>query len=486
MALAIALDLGTTSISAVALRVDGTVATHVRVANDAGVSALPTGHSEQKPQRLRELAWKALAQLADQIDETPACLGLTGQMHGVLLLDADQQPLGNLITWQDRRAILPCSEGTTTYLETLLGTVSEAALTRTGCRLAGGYLGTTLYVLGRLGAIPPNLAKVSFLADWMAAELTGSQISTDPSNAASSGVYDLQRGCWSEELPQATGIAPRWLPAVRESGMPVGRLTPRAAAETGLPQGLPVCNAIGDNQAAVLGSVPAGDPAIQINVGTGGQINWPIPRFERSAGMDTRSLPLGRYMLVGAGVTGGDAYAWVNRTVAGWLEAFGLHLTNDEIYARVNTLAANLTGTEGLSCTPFFRGTRRRPEARGEFNGIRFDNFTLGHVARAVIEGVARGLYSFYEAAGSAQPAQLSRIVGSGNGLRKNPLLVDTLERIFERTIWFPVHEEEAAYGAALLAGVQTGLWPNLETAGKQIQLIPAHRNRATDATLNE
>jgi sugar (pentulose or hexulose) kinase len=189
--------------------------------------------------------------------------------------------------------------------------------------------------------------------------------------------------------------------------------------------------------------------------------------------MDTRYLPLGRFMLVGAGLAGGDAYAWVNRTVAGWIEAFGVVRSSDEIYARLNELAAAVPNeADGLTCEPVFRGTRRDPQARGRFAGITFENFTPGHVARAVLEGIARGMYWFYEQAGSHQPAHLKRIIGSGNGLRNNPLLVEAVERIFQRPVFFPEHTEEAAYGAALLAGANTGVWSDLKEAGRTIRLL--------------
>jgi sugar (pentulose or hexulose) kinase len=246
------------------------------------------------------------------------------------------------------------------------------------------------------------------------------------------------------------------------------------AGETGLPAGLPVSNAIGDNQAAVLGSVPAGQPAIQINVGTGGQINWPVSRFIRLEGMETRYLPVERLMLVGPGLSGGDAYAWVNRTAAKWLAAFGVERTADEIYGRMNELAAGLSDMQDLVCNPLFRGSRWRPTARGEFRGVTFDNFSLGHVAQSVLRGIAQGMYAFYEAAGESSPRQLDCIIGSGNGLRKNPLLVREISRRFARPVWFPAHAQEAAYGAALLAGAATGLWPDLETAGRNIRLVPA------------
>src|SRR5262249_15581802 len=127
---------------------------------------------------------------------------------------------------------------------------------------------------------------------------------------------------------------------------------------------------------------------------------------------------------------------------------------------------------DGLVCEPLFRGTRWKPAARGEFRGVTFDNFSLGHVARAVLRGIAEGMHSFYEAAGEHRPDHLDRIWGSGNGLRKNPLLVREISRRFGRPVWFPAHEQEAAYGAAVLAGASTGLWPDLESAGKQIKLV--------------
>jgi sugar (pentulose or hexulose) kinase len=399
-------------------------------------------------------------------------------MHGGLVVDSQREPRTNLITWQDRRANLPDHDSTGTYLDSLLAKCPPESLYSAGCRLAGGFLGATLYVLGRQGVSFAERGQcASCVADWIAAELTDRPLTTDPGDAESLGVYDLEHKIWSAELLSACGLARELMPEVRESGAVLGGLTPVMAQATGLPVGLPVCNAVGDNQAAVLGSVPAGSPAIQINVGTGGQINWPIDRFARLEGMETRYLPVGRLMFVGPGLSGGDAYAWVNRTVAKWLAAFGVERSSDEIYARLNSLAEELPETDdGLVCEPLFRGTRWKPAARGEFHGVTFDNFSPGHVARSVLRGIAQGMYSFYDAAGPSCPEQLDRIIGSGNGLRNNPLLVREIGRRFGRQVWFPAHTQEAAYGAALLAGASTGLWPDLETAGRNIRLVSADK----------
>jgi sugar (pentulose or hexulose) kinase len=476
MSLALALDLGTTSIAAVAVDEEGRLVAHVQLPNDSAVPGLPARHAEQNPIRICEIARDVLRKLAAELPARPHCLGLTGQMHGGLVVAADRRPLTNLITWQDRRTDLPDPDGSGTYLDGILKNCSQSALYSAGCRPSAGFLGATLYVLGRQGmSVTGQGEKATCIADWIGAELTDGTITTDPGNAESLGVFDLEHREWSADLLAACGLTKSLMPQVRESGDVLGGMTAAMAAVTGLPTGLPVCNAIGDNQAAVLGSVPAGAPAIQINVGTGGQINWPVPEFTRLDGMETRYLPLGRLMLVGPGLSGGDAYAWVNRTAAKWLAAFGVERSSDEIYARMNELAAALTDSEDtLNCEPLFRGTRWKPAARGEFRGVTFDNFSLGHVARAVLRGIAEGMYSFYDAAGSARPEHLTRIIGSGNGLRSNSMLVSEISRRFQRPVWFPEHTQEAAYGAALLGGARAGLWTGLEAAGRNIRLVAA------------
>src|SRR5258708_21325503 len=120
MSLALALDLGTTSIAAVAVAPDGQLTAHVQLPNDAAVPGLPPGHAEQNPLRIREIAWDALRRLAAGLSGKAACLGITGQMHGGLVVDSSRRPLTNLMTWQDRRANLADPNGPGTWLPTLL------------------------------------------------------------------------------------------------------------------------------------------------------------------------------------------------------------------------------------------------------------------------------------------------------------------------------------------------------------------------------
>ncbi len=477
MALSLALDLGTTSIAAIAVDPEGHIVAKVQQANTATVPGLPHGHAEQDPLQLRKIVGQVLSKLAPQLSSPPVGLGLTGQMHGMLLVDPTGQPLGRLITWQDRRANeaahLASGDGRPlSWLDLYLQACPPQELDTTGAHPAPGYMGVTLAMLIASDAIPASTAGTTFLADWMVSELTHTPITTDRSNAAASGLFDLASDRWNPILLNAGRIPADWMPEVVESGTILGSLTAEWAAETGLPVGLPVCGAIGDNQAAVLGSLPIGENAIQINVGTGGQINWPISSFQRVPSMDTRYLPHDRFLLVGAGLAGGDAYAWVNQTVGNWVQAFGGETSSGEIYDRLSEAASTVPpDADGLVCEPLFRGTRREPLARGRFDGITFDNFTPAHVARAVLTGIAEGFAWFYENSGSAQPSDCGRIIGSGNGLRQNPLLIDSLQRRFGLPVVLTKHDQEAAFGTALLCGSQCGIWPDLATASQTIRL---------------
>ena len=484
MSVVLALDLGTTSTAALAVDHHGKLIHVVRRDHDADVSGLPAGHAEQDPHTHLRTSIEVLKELSAKLSDRPTCLGLTGQMHSVLAVDAARRPLTNLITWQDRRANHVDAGFGTTFLNDLLSRCDEQSLSDAGCRLAPGYGAVSLFVLRERDQPPPDVSGIAPLADWVAAELTDGPIRTDRSHAASWGIYDLRHDRWSESLREACSIPAEWLPGVVAGGEPLGGLCPQFAAATGLPAGLPICAAIGDNQASVLGSVPDGETSIQITVGTGGQINWPIDAFDRVEGMDTRPLPIDRMMLVGAGLAGGDAYAWVQRLADRWLRSFGEPRDSDELYDVLNRLAAETPGdADGLVCEPFFRGTRRDPLRRGTVTGIGVDNFTPGHIARAVLNGIAAGFHSFWSLAADNTPPNVQRIIGCGNGLEKNSLLARIIADQFSLPMSVPKHQEAAAYGAALLAGVMTGFWSSMVEAGRGIELKAVDTTKSAGTT---
>src|SRR5262245_54700510 len=240
MPLALALDLGTTSIAAAAVAPDGRLAAHEQLPNDAAVTGLAPGHTEQNPLRIREIACHVLRRLSGGLNDTPACLGITGQMHGGLVVDTHRWPVTNLITWQDRRANLPASHGSQTWLDLLLEKCPADELTSTGCRPAAGFLAVTLFVLGQQGvSFSGTETRAACVADWIAAELTDGPIVTDPGDAASWGVYDLEHRRWNATLLKACGLSPELMPDVRESGAVLGGLSRAMAEVRNLAAGLP-------------------------------------------------------------------------------------------------------------------------------------------------------------------------------------------------------------------------------------------------------
>lgn len=472
------LDLGTTSVSAVAIRRDGGTAHAVTRNHNAAVPGISGGYAEQDPARILTTARHVLRELATACRSSRiVCLGMTGQMHSTVLLDKSCRPLTSVITWQDRRAVV--ESGGSTILERLLARCSIEALQNTGGRLAAGYLGTTMFALQELGQLPDRLHSVSLVADWVAGQLTEQTPVTDRSHAASSGLFDFRTDDWSDELIRATGMSRGMLPDVRESGVPIGRLSAAAAAETSLPSGIPVCNAIGDNQASVLGCLPESADTILINIGTGGQIVWHATGFCHHPWLDTRYLPSDReladgeagrqFMMVGAGLCGGDSLAWINRVIRSWLSVFGVERTDAEVW---DSLTRQVCGIDaaGLVCEPFFRGTRREPGRRGVFHGITEENFTPGHVALSILRGIAQSMHEVYTDSGRAVECQVQNVVMSGNGSRRNPLLVEAVRQRFGVPVQVARQSEEAATGAAILAGVRQGFWESIDTARRRVQ----------------
>ena len=477
--LVLGLDMGTTSISAVAVDAGGRVAKSVTTAHKAAVDGLSAECAEQNPVKLLNTVLQTLRELTDSVGAVNiAGIGLTGQMHSTVMLDRDRDTIGNVVTWQDRRSLSLTSHGI--LLSELQRRATDEAMFRTGCRFSPGYLGTTLFAMRRLSQLSDRLASVSFVADWIGSRFAATTPVTDRSHAASSGLYDLVADDWSEELLDAAEVPRQLLPKVVDSGAVIGHVCSSIAESTGLRSGLPVFNAIGDNQASVLSALPDSPGLILINIGTGGQIVWRIPEFARQLPLDTRVLPgdSGKntgiskpsFMIVGAGLSGGDAIAWVNRTVRRWLSDFGVTVTDDEVWRQLNAQVASRNTALELVCEPFFRGTRYEPDRRGILSGIGLDNLTPANLMAGVLDGIAQSMFDVWKASPTSAETTLKRVAMSGNAVKLNRLLVDAVQRRFQVPVEVARHPEEAATGAAMLASVHLGIWNSLEDARRCVQ----------------
>lgn len=476
MSVVIGIDLGTATITALALSTEsGDVLATATLPNTADITSpadRARGRSEWDAAAIVEAGRACLREVSRRIGANwarSAGLGITGQQHGVVIADG-RRPLTPFINWQDRRGEEPYPGGPLTYVEEAQRRAGEDAPQRTGCRLAAGFAAVTLFWMRANGELPTS-GRACFLMDYFGALLTGAAPVTDPTCAASGGAFDVKAGAWDAGLLAALGLPPALFPEVRPSGSPLGTITASMAEATDLPEGLPVFVGIGDNQASFLGSVADRDDSALVNVGTGGQVSVYAGGFRYDPLLETRPFPGGGYLLAWAGLCGGRSYALLERFYRQVGEQLcGAH-PEQPLYAAMNRLAESAPrGAGGLTCEPFFTGSRHDPELRASWTGVSAENFTPAHLTRALVEGMARAFRAGYDAIGRLGGAGKKQLVGAGNGLRESGVLARCIGDELGLPLRLPRHREEAAYGAALLAAAGAGLVPDLGGAGGLIR----------------
>ncbi len=452
----IGLDLGTSKVTGVLVDTESgetlPQAEAHRVNDSAIKPALPT-RAEQDPGRLRALALEALSELATYGGPVDG-VAVTGQMHGIICLDQAGEPLTPLLSWQDQRTAEVLTDGSTT-LRHIHARLKDLDWGANGCRLAHGYGAATLFWLVQQGELPSGTHRICTLPDWLAGCLTGQLPVTDPTLAASLGIYDLVSRRWNSSFVSRLELDEGLLPPIRHSGDRLGGMAKVVARTVGLPDGTPVFVALGDNQASFLGTVAEPEQSILVNLGTGGQICWMRPQFESpSEALETRPLPAGAFLRVGASLCGGAAYAWLNDTARSWLAEFGVYVDQDTVYNKLNALAAASDDPAGLRLRPTFLGSRMDPTViAGAIEGIGSHHLRhglrLGPLARATLVGAVEELRALYTSAGGSNLHR--RLLACGGAVQNIPVLPSIIEELFGLPVELPRLRETAALGAALL-----------------------------------
>ena len=478
MALFIGIDLGTTSITTLALG-DGAepVAAVRSVSNDTRLlqpqilSGVPE-RFEWDAEGIAQRAENCLRLLVEDLGPRAsgvAALGVTGQQHGVVLVDSRLRPLTPFINWQDRRGDEQIAGGGT-WLSEAQRRLGADAWRRAGCLLATGHLGLTLFWLQENTALPPHGTACSIM-DFVTARLTGAQPITEPTCAAASGLLNLAGRCWDRASIDALGLRAKMFPELREAGQQVGRLETEVAARVGLAAGIPVAAPLGDQQAGFVGSVTDRVRCGHLNVGTGAQLGSFVEGVDFELPLELRPFPMAGNLLTGAVLCGGWSYQV--------LEQFFRRVGRDvldvpaetKVYQRLNELAASVPqGAEGLRCEPLFAGTRVDPARRGVLSGMTAGNFTPAHLARALLEGMAREYAEQLVVVEAQAGRKVQQLAATGNALRENRLLCEMVSQQTGLPLVIPRHREEAAFGAALLAAISVGRFAGLDVAGEMIQ----------------
>jgi sugar (pentulose or hexulose) kinase len=473
MTLLIGLDIGTTNIGAIAIELTSEVNILASLILPNSACDLPLQHNipgraELDLNRLFTIVVQALSQLSRSLGERAkevAAIGITGQQHGLALLGEGNIPLAPAITWQDRRTGEPDEKGRTP-LDQFIGRAGGLdTFKNMGCIPATGYLGPSLFWLMQRRLLPSQPAHACLIPDTITAYLTGALPYTDPTDAGSTALYDLTSGRWDWALIERLGLPAELLAPVKATGSLAGGLRGDLAEACGLPPHTPVTVAMGDNQASFLGSVRQPSQSLLLNMGTGAQCSAIIQEFKRVNELDTRAFPGGRFLLVGAGLFGGRSYAYLQNLFRLVGKEFYAIDDDTEIYSRMDKLAARVpAGSDGLKCSPYFTGTRTNPSTRASFDGISPDNLTPGHIARALLEGMADAFHTFAQ---TMVPftGRRSILIGAGNGIRRNPLFAQILAQDWRMPLTQPVWEEAGAVGAALCAAVAIKTLPDWDAA---------------------
>ena len=440
MSTLIGLDTGTTSISAVAVdTVSGALPRAVTVPNDSALPS-PDGVSRlQDPARIAKTALALKEALAAEFSPV-AAIGVTGQMHGILYLDRAGRAVSPLYTWQDGRGNRPY--GDSSYAAYLTA--------RSGYALASGFGLVTHFINREQGFVPAEAVTFCTIQDYIAMLLAHREaLLVHASNAASFGCFDLAAHTFDSSTMEKVGLDSAFLPAVTAETAVIGQ-----------DRGVPVAAAIGDNQASVLGSLRE-NADILVNIGTGSQVSAVVSTPAPFPAGAVRPYVDGKFLLAGSPLCGGRAYALLHRFFARCAERFGGDIS--DIYAVMNDMAAEQPEDHTLTVDTRFCGTRNDPTLRGAVSEISEGNFTPEQLTRGVLWGMAAELRGLYGEMPLLSPAV--GLVGSGNAVRKNPVLRRYLEEQFGLPLKLPAHREEAAFGAAVFAAAAAGVYRDIPTA---------------------
>lgn len=427
---AIGIDIGTTTISGAVLDMESRQVLHAETVSNG--SFITTKYEWEKIQDTEKILKTAKGLLDKLLEEYPEAerIGLTGQMHGMVYLNQEGKSISPLYTWQDGRGSLPEFGG-----KALTDLVNEEY----GIKVSSGYGLLTHLYQQRKKQIPSGSVSLCTIADYFGMYLTGRRKPLlHTSNGASLGFFSVEQGCFLEEKLLEAGVDTEVLPEVTEE-----------LEVLGVYHGIPVTVAIGDNQASFLASVGMEKNTILINMGTGGQLSVLSDQYFEAEGIESRPFVKGRYLLVGASLCGGRAYAILERFFRSYAAAAGLGDASQ--YALMAGLAARGVNKEdSMEVTTTFSGTRSCPEQRGSIRNLSEKNFTPEGLTAGVLKGMAGELYRMYLDIQRGTEIHAERLVASGNGIRKNPVLQDIFRQMFQAELELAPYEEEAACGAAI------------------------------------
>ncbi|HEY5220026.1 MAG TPA: xylulokinase [Gemmatimonadaceae bacterium] len=452
------LDVGTSGVKALLVRPSGEVAATAVAA--LTLSTPHPGWAEQNPDDW----WRAcLDAIRDVLAQAPgaavASIGISGQMHSSVFLDAAGDVIRPALLWCDGRTTAECREIT----ERVGG---EGRLRKLACNpaLEGFTLPKVLWLRNHEPAAFARLSKVLLPKDYIRYRLTGA-LATEPSDASATLMYDTAHLRWSSEILGAVDLPMSLMPDVGGSSEVVGRVSAVAAAATGLPVDTPVVGGGADNACGAVG-VGAVDPGEAVTSwGTSGTVLSPMrePHVDPALRAHTFChVAPGLWYLMGVVLSAGGAFAWYRDQFA--REYADASTANAALRDEAEAIAP---GADGVTFLPYLQGERtphRDASLRGALVGLSLAH-TRAHVTRAVFEGIA---FALNDSLTILRELGLgpSHMLLTGGGA-KYPLLRRIQSDVFGLKVCRVNREEGPAYGAALLGAVGISAFPDVRTAAR-------------------
>ena len=446
----IGIDLGTSAVKLLMMDSEGKI---VNVVSKEYPLHFPNpGWSEQKPEDWYEQTMVGIKELIAGVDKSQvAGISFGGQMHGLVILDENDNVIRPAILWNDGR-----TTEETEYLNTVIGKEKLSEYTA-NIAFAGFTAPKILWVKKNEPENFARIAKIMLPKDYIAYKLTGVHC-TDVSDASGMLLFDVKNRRWSKEMCDICGVREEQLAKCYESYEAVGTVLPEIAAELGIPATVKVAAGAGDNAAAAVGTGTVGDNMCNISLGTSGTIfisskNFGVDKFNA---LHSFAHADGKYHLMGCMLSAASCNKW-------WMDDI---IGTKEYSAEQKEIAENAEarlGDNHVYFLPYLMGERsphNDPAARATFIGMTMDT-TRADMTQAVLEGVAFALRDSLEVAKSLG-INLARTKICGGGA-KSPLWKKIIANVLNLRVDVIESEEGPAMGGAMLAAVACGEYASVE-----------------------
>ncbi len=452
------IDIGTSGTKGLLMNREGKI--YARAGREYSIDMPQPSWAEQDP----EIWWKAVIQIIREIIEKSEVnpkeirgIGLSGQMHGTVFLDKNLQPFHPAIIWADQRSSSQCE-----FIYQKI--VKEQLAELTGNPVSTGFMcSTLLWMKENQTEEFSQIYRVVLAKDYIRYRLTRN-LGVEVTDASSTLLLDIKRRCWSEELLDILGLPLKILPEkVHESKEVAGYLLAEVAKNTGLLEGIPVVYGGGDQSMQAVGNGVIKPRILSSTIGTGGQLFITLEKFTYDPKLRIHSfchaIP-NTYHLQGAILSAGLSLKWLRENILHTLNSYRIFDKEvEEIRA----------GSEGIIFLPYLLGERSpymNPQAKGVFFGLSLKHHRA-HMIRAVMEGVVFALRDCLEVF-KELGIKIEQVVASGGGA-KSRVWRQMQADVFNKEISMTQSTEQAAMGAAILAGVGVGIYKDVEEGCRKV-----------------